>query len=111
MFPDFQIFQDSFTRLTYTDVIFEWTKECQAIFEILKKALCKQPILKYLDPERPYIVFMDASNYGWAGVLTQPYTDNNDTLVQFHTIKADESNASNSKLMEHLGPSSIMSPM
>ena len=60
-----------------------------------EKALCKQPILKYPDPERPYIVFTDAINYGWAGVLTQPYTDENDTSTQSHTIKADESNASN----------------
>ena len=45
--------------------------------------------------ERPYILFMDASKYGWAGVLTQLYIDNNDVLTQSCTIKADELNASN----------------
>ena len=71
---------------------------------MLKEALCMQPILKYPDPERPYVLFTDASKYGWAGVLTQPYIDNNDTSTQSHAIKADESNAcpTQTKLMEHL---------
>ena len=55
--------------------MFEWTKECQACFELLKEALCTHPILKYPDPERPYVLFTDASKYGWAGVLTQPYEE------------------------------------
>ena len=28
--------------------------------------------LWYPDPNRPYVLFTDASKYGWAGVLTQP---------------------------------------
>ena len=70
---------------------------------MLKESLCKQPILKYPDPERPYVLFIDASKYGWAGVLTQPYTDNNDTSTQSHATKADELDASSTKqMMEHL---------
>ena len=37
------------------------------------EALCTHPILQYPDPERPYVLFTDASKYGWAGILTQPY--------------------------------------
>ena len=53
------------------------------------------PILKYPDPARPYILFTDASNYAWAGVLTQPYdkvnpsnpsTDNKATKSVHHPI-------------------------
>ena len=33
------------------------------------------PILQYPDPNRPYVLFTDASKYGWAGVLTQPYDE------------------------------------
>ena len=32
------------------------------------------PILKYLDTEKPYTIFTDASKYGWAGMLTQEHT-------------------------------------
>ena len=36
---------------------------------------CIHPILQYPDPERPYVLFTDASKYRWAGVLTQPYDE------------------------------------
>ena len=42
---------------------------------MLKDALCEHPILRYLDPAKPYMLFMDASKYAWAGVLTQPYDE------------------------------------
>ena len=42
---------------------------------MLKDALYQHPILKYPDPARPYVLFTDASNYAWAGVLTQPYDE------------------------------------
>ena len=29
----------------------------------------------YPDPAQPYMLFTDASNYAWAGVLTQPYDE------------------------------------
>ena len=63
------------TRLTQKDILFEWTKECQAVFQMLKDTLCEHPILWYPDPEKPYMLFMDASKYAWAGVLTQPYDE------------------------------------
>ena len=40
----------------------------------LKDALCTEPILKFPDPQKPYVLFTDAPKYAWAGVLTQPYT-------------------------------------
>ena len=67
------------TRFTRKDVLFEWTKECQACFKLLKEALCAHPILQYPDPDRPYVFFTHASKYGWAGVLTQPYEEINES--------------------------------
>ena len=61
---------------------------------MLKEALCKQPILKYPDLERPHILFRDEIKYGWADVLTQPYIDNNDVSTQSHAIPADKLNVS-----------------
>ena len=73
--PRFSDLSRPLTWLTHKDVLFEWTKECQAVFQMLKDALCKHPILRYLDPAKPYVLFMDASKYAWAGVLTQAYDE------------------------------------
>ena len=77
--PRFSDLSRPLTRLTRKDVLFEWTKECQACFELLKETLCMHPILQYPDLNRPYVLFTDASKYGWAGVLTQPYDEINES--------------------------------
>ena len=59
--------------MTKKDIKFEWTKQCQQTFEMLKELLMKEPILKYPDPEKPYVLFTDASKNAWACVLTQSY--------------------------------------
>ena len=61
------------TTLTKKDTKFKWTSACQKSFELLKEALCGEPVLKYADTSKPYILYTDASKYGWAGVLTQPH--------------------------------------
>ena len=73
--PRFSDLSRPLTQLTHKDVLFEWTKECQAVFQMLKDALCEHPILRYLDPAKPYVLFTDASKYAWAGVLTQVYDE------------------------------------
>ena len=73
--PRFSDLSRPLTRLTRKDVLFKWTKECQACFELLKETLCMHPILQYPNPNRPYVLFTDASKYGWAGVLMQPYDE------------------------------------
>ena len=75
--PWFSDLSRPLTRLTRKDVLFKWTKECQSCFELLKETLYTHPILWYPDPNRPYVLFTDASKYGWAGVLTQPYKEIN----------------------------------
>ena len=66
-------------NLTRKDIPFEWSKACQAAFEMLKEYLLKEPILKYSKPDQPYILYTDASKYAWAGVLTQAYTYKEET--------------------------------
>ena len=51
-------------------------------FKLLKETLFTHPILWYPDPNRPYILFTDASKYGWAGVLTQPPDEEIDESTQ-----------------------------
>ena len=40
---------------------------------MLKSLLIQEPILKYPDPSKPYILYTDASKYAWSCVLTQEY--------------------------------------
>ena len=71
--PRFADISRPLTTLTKKDVKFEWTSACQKSFELLKEALCGEPILKYADTSKPYTLYTDASKFGWAGVLTQPH--------------------------------------
>ena len=45
-----------------------------SLFALLKTSLMTEPILTYLDPNLPYVLFTDASKYAWACVLTQEKT-------------------------------------
>ena len=65
--PRFSEISRPLAKLTAKDTQFEWTPQCQFSFEMLKDALMSAPILKYLDTEKPYTIFTDASKYGWAG--------------------------------------------
>ena len=62
------------TNLTRKDTPFQWTTLCQEAFEMLKSFLLKEPVLKYPNPDQPYVLYTDASKYAWAGVLTQAHT-------------------------------------
>ena len=72
--PRFADISRPLTTLMKKDVKFEWTAACQKSFELLKEALCGEPVLKYADTSKPYTLYTDASKFGWAGVLTQPHT-------------------------------------
>ena len=61
------------TNLTCKNEVFDWSGVCQGAFEMLKEALLEEPILKYPDPNKPYVLYTDMSKYAWAGILTQSY--------------------------------------
>ena len=62
------------TKLTRKGVKFEWTEECQTGFDYLKTCLTEAPILKYPDPSKRCVVFMDVSAQAATAVLTQECT-------------------------------------
>ena len=72
--PRFADISRPLTTLMKKDEKFEWTSACQKSFELLKEALCGEPVLKYADTSKLYTLYTDANKYGWAGVLTQPHT-------------------------------------
>ena len=73
--PRFSDLSRPLTRLTRHDSKFDWTPQCQKLFNHLRELLMEYPILRYPDPKKGYTVFTDASGIGWSGVLTQEYPD------------------------------------
>ena len=63
------------TRLTRHDAKFELSEKCEKSFNRLRKLLMEYPILRYLDPAKPYTIYTDASGIGWSRVLTQEDQD------------------------------------
>ena len=79
--PRFSDMARPLTKLLAHDCEFEWTKQCDISFQMLKDTLCSAPILKYPDTSKLYTLSTDASKYGWAGVLTQSHTSNVDGKI------------------------------
>ena len=71
--PRFVDISRPFTTLTKKDQKFEWTPTCHKSFDLLKETLCGEPVLKYADTSKPYTFYIDASKFGWVGVLTQSH--------------------------------------
>ncbi|GBG73336.1 hypothetical protein CBR_g13056 [Chara braunii] len=59
------------TDLTGLDTPWEWTERCKAAFRHLKHALTHYEVLKLPDPDKPFIVTMDASQYGIGAILAK----------------------------------------
>ena len=72
--PQFSDLARPLNALTHKNTAFKWTQICQESFDLLKTSLMTEPILTYPDPNLPYVLFMDASKYAWACVLTQEKT-------------------------------------
>ena len=72
--PRFSDIAKSLMQPTRHDMLFQWCSKCEFAFQTLKEALCTKPILKFSDPQKPYVLSTDASKYAWAGVLKQLYT-------------------------------------
>lgn len=54
----------------------QWSSECTDTFETLKKKLTHAPIMNTPNFEQPFILELDACEYGLGAVLTQEYNDN-----------------------------------
>jgi hypothetical protein len=59
------------TRLLKKDVPFTWATDEQRAFERLKRALVTAPVLRSPDPDLPYVVTTDASDFAVGAVLSQ----------------------------------------
>ena len=71
--PKFSDVARPLTNLIKKNMPYEWTPECDKTFKMLKSLLIQEPILKYPDRNKPYILYTDGSKYAWSCVLTQEY--------------------------------------
>lgn len=67
----FSCIADPLLRLQKKDCDFVWMPECEQFLSSLKMALTNFPILTPPDPNRPFILDMDASDGGMGPVLRQ----------------------------------------
>ena len=82
--PSFADLSGPLKHLTRQNVEFQWTEKCQKLFDNLRELLTKYPILRHPDPSKDYTLFTDASQFGYAGVLTQEYEDNG--IKKYHMV-------------------------
>ncbi len=71
--PDFATVAVPLTDLTKKSAADKvvWTPECERAFQTLKELLCREPVLRSPDFERPFVLQTDASNRVVGAVLTQ----------------------------------------
>ena len=63
-------------NLTKKNSKFIWTDACEKSFNELKNRLITSPILMHPNPEKPYIVECDSSNYAIGAILSQKDENN-----------------------------------
>ena len=66
------------TSLAKKNTPFMWSEKCQLPLNYLNEIFCNKPILQFPDSNKPYVLYTDASNNTYSGVLCQTINDNND---------------------------------
>ena len=83
------------TKLLRQNVTFNWTKDCEESFNILKEQLINSPILAFPDFQKQFILYTDASDAGVGAVLAQ-IIDDNERVIAYasRTLKTHQKNYS-----------------
>ncbi len=68
---NFSLVAAPLTALTSPKVPFRWNSQAQETFDVLKSRFISAPVLCLPDPERQFIVEVDASEVGVGAVLSQ----------------------------------------
>ena len=66
------------TSLLKKNTSFIWSDKCQQALEYLKEIFCNKLLLQFPDPNKPYILYTDASNNTYSGILCQPVNSDRD---------------------------------
>ena len=60
-----------FNDMTKKGATFNWTKECNPAFKLLKEKLMEDPVLISPQVDKDYVIHCDASKYSYSGILQQ----------------------------------------
>ena len=71
--PRFAMIVAPINNLLKKNVTFEWSENCQSSLDLIKKILTTEPVLALPDKNKPYILYTDASNTAWSGILMQKF--------------------------------------
>ena len=77
------------TYLQKKGIKFKWTLRCEESFHQLKNLLTSAPILKVADPEKYFVVCIDACGQGLPGFLMQ---ENHVIYYESRKLKEHEKN-------------------
>ena len=66
------------TSLLKKNTPFVWSNKCQLALEYLKEIFCNKLLLQFLHPNKPYVLYTDASNNAYSGVVCRPVDNNQD---------------------------------
>ncbi|GKC78544.1 putative reverse transcriptase domain-containing protein [Tanacetum coccineum] len=67
----FSLISKPLTKLTQKDKKYEWGKEEDEAFQLLKQKLCSAPILALPEGTKDFVIYCDASLKGYGAVLMQ----------------------------------------
>ena len=73
--------------LTWKSQPFIWTPDCQSYFDMLCSRLANTPIVQLPNPNKPYVLFTDASKFYYSDILTQTsINESNKALIKILTV-------------------------
>ena len=76
--PTFADITLQITSLLKKNAPFVWSGKCQLALEYFKEIFCNKLLLQFLDPNKPYVLYTDASNNVYSSMLCQPVDNNQD---------------------------------
>ena len=85
--PAFTDITLSITNLLKKNVPFDGLQKCQASLGYLKEIFCSKPVLQFPDANKKYVLYTDASNSGYSGVLCQPQDNENNVRPVAYFIR------------------------
>ena len=74
--------------MTKKGATFNWTKECDAAFKLLKEKLMEDLVLISPQVDKDYVIHCDSSKYSYLGILqqTRPGTEELVPVAYFSSI-------------------------
>ena len=85
--PNFSSISEPLTNLLHKNVKFNWSKECNDAFDLLKAIMCNPPVLKLPNFDKSFKLAIDASGIGIGAVLFQEDENRIDHPICYYSKK------------------------